>query len=592
MEIGNIVIGGMQEHQAIKTDGICTCLTSSMGTGGGYVPMVVDIRKVDIVNDTNKSLRAEQLSCVKQIGNVTPNNWGDNANQGRVYDTDYLAPCLNSMQGGGRQPHIVECVCLGGFGEKKSNGGTQWYQQDRICQMGDVSMCLPSQLPGGSYNYLEVKKMGTKDGCNMLGTMELNGSLEIASRVYGSDGLCPCQNAHAGDTVPKFLEVKKMDSQIVAMRGRDKDNPSHRGCSNENYEQRLEPNANGICNTITSVQKDNLVLEKKSIKIRQATKEGFIDCELPGVADLNYTGSKTRRGRVVDGGQISPTLTTENIPSVIELADPGFYNFLYEIDGEVYLIRIRKLIPLECWRLMGFTDEDFCKAKYMKEIFYLEGGNSECNVKLKAVAENQRQLNTETCVLCTTKELQDTEILKMVCEEYQRMPESEKNLNVSIVTEKSEKMGHLGCAANIIKCGTFMGMHFTLMEGKDQNHMVISVQVKMENMNTEKCMKIITESNLQESKLYTILTLLKLITESKIFISSTLEVNIQGVISISENCKKNIQMNLLNLEMEHITERSSNTVLYKQAGNSIAKNCLIAIFGQMFEGKENVYKTL
>ena len=41
MDINNIIIGGMQAHQSIKTDGICTCLTSSMGMGGGYVPMIV-----------------------------------------------------------------------------------------------------------------------------------------------------------------------------------------------------------------------------------------------------------------------------------------------------------------------------------------------------------------------------------------------------------------------------------------------------------------------------------------------------------------------------------------------------------------------
>lgn len=35
----SIIIGGMQKNQAIKKDGICTCLTSSMGSGGGYVPM-------------------------------------------------------------------------------------------------------------------------------------------------------------------------------------------------------------------------------------------------------------------------------------------------------------------------------------------------------------------------------------------------------------------------------------------------------------------------------------------------------------------------------------------------------------------------
>ena len=35
---------------------------------------------------------------------------------------------------------------------------------------------------------------------------------------------------------------------------------------------------------------------------------------------------------------------------------------------------------------------------------------------------------------------------------------------------------------------------------------------------------------------------------------------------------------------------NSKTQLYKQAGNSIVVNCLVAIFGQMIEGKENVYK--
>lgn len=35
---------------------------------------------------------------------------------------------------------------------------------------------------------------------------------------------------------------------------------------------------------------------------------------------------------------------------------------------------------------------------------------------------------------------------------------------------------------------------------------------------------------------------------------------------------------------------NSKTQLYKQVGNSIVVNCLVAIFGQMIEGKENVYK--
>ena len=44
-------------------------------------------------------------------------------------------------------------TCIGGFGEKKSNGGTQWYQQDRV-YMGDIALAHPANLPGGSYMYI------------------------------------------------------------------------------------------------------------------------------------------------------------------------------------------------------------------------------------------------------------------------------------------------------------------------------------------------------------------------------------------------------------------------------------------------------
>lgn len=180
--------------------------------------------------------------------------------------------------------------------------------------------------------------------------------------MYSKDGQAPTlTDMQGGGRQPHIVEVEKMEKQIVDMRGRDKDNPNDRTSGNTNLEQRLEPNSQGISNTITSVQKDNLVLEKKSIKIRQATKQGFIECEVPGVCDLNYADSTTRRGRVIEGGQVSPTLTTENIPDVLELGNPEFYNFLYEIDGSIYLIRIRKLIPLECGRLMGVDDESINK---------------------------------------------------------------------------------------------------------------------------------------------------------------------------------------------------------------------------------------
>ena len=52
-------------------------------------------------------------------------------------------------------------------------------------------------------------------------------------------------------------------------------------------------------------------IKDEPIKIKQATKQGFIELiTFPGVVDLSYPTSKVRRGRVQEGGAISPTLTT------------------------------------------------------------------------------------------------------------------------------------------------------------------------------------------------------------------------------------------------------------------------------------------
>lgn len=36
----------------------------------------------------------------------------------------------------------------------------------------------------------------------------------------------------------------------------------------------------------------------EKVRIKQATKQGFIECVVGGAVDLSYPNSKTRRGRV------------------------------------------------------------------------------------------------------------------------------------------------------------------------------------------------------------------------------------------------------------------------------------------------------
>ena len=81
-----ILFGGMQKNQSIKKDGISTTLTSSMGTGGGYVPMVVEpIRLGGLYDSENSKHQA-----------------------GAVWDKECIAPTLDTMQGGNRQPMIID----------------------------------------------------------------------------------------------------------------------------------------------------------------------------------------------------------------------------------------------------------------------------------------------------------------------------------------------------------------------------------------------------------------------------------------------------------------------------------------------------
>jgi hypothetical protein len=53
----------------------------------------------------------------------------------------------------------------------------------------------------------------------------------------------------------------------------------------------------------------------KTLKIPQATRQGYIEIEPGGAFDWSYPTSLTRRGRVQGGGRISPTITCnpENI---------------------------------------------------------------------------------------------------------------------------------------------------------------------------------------------------------------------------------------------------------------------------------------
>lgn len=370
-------------------------------------------------------MKHESWRSVCRLGNIYGKNRGTGF-AGNVWDKDCISPTITTCQGGGREPHICEVMKVkrvgfidNGTGQHQSNtvygtdgvspgittidGGTQ---QIKVVDAQALRMIRTEkgkklrkayenhEIHHGFNEHRQAEPR--EDGCaNTLSTVLKDnhivetqkistedyvmddGNFNQRGKVHPENGVCRTimGSGHAGNE-PKVLQAQ----QIVAMRGRNPDNPSDR-TPGIHLEQRLEPQEEGICNCLTSVQKDNLVLEKKTvktIKIKQATKEGFVDLEIGGVVDLEYPNSKTRRGRVIDGGQVAPTTTTTTVPYLVELGNQDFYNFLYEIDGELYLIRIRKLIPLECFRLMAVSNKDADKMLNVNSNTqcYKQAGNS------------------------------------------------------------------------------------------------------------------------------------------------------------------------------------------------------------------------
>lgn len=102
---------------------------------------------------------------------------------------------------------------------------------------------------------------------------------------------------------------------------------------------------------------DNRARERELI-IPEATVKGFAIARENDSIDFTYMNSKTRRGRV--SKDVAHTIMTSCA------------------QGTLTKQGVRRLTPRECWRLMGFDDEDFDKAREVNSDtqLYKQAGNS------------------------------------------------------------------------------------------------------------------------------------------------------------------------------------------------------------------------
>lgn len=267
---------------------------------------------------------------------------------GSVWDKDGVAPTLDTCQGGGRIAHIIE--------DTKPNEikyETKWKQlgetQYKVSNTGIVA------------NTSTKSKVEIVDG---KVTLNINGKERTTEVSKLVEKLFPNMPICVGNTTPS---------------GKSQCNAVY---STEGVSQTLCAGTHGYAT-------GNILEEQsKLIKIKQATKDGYIECEVPGVADLSFPNSTTRRGRVQDKGQTCPTLT----------AAEGGIRYIES------LYRIRKLTPRETFALMGFTFEDCDKCWAVGQsnsALYKACGNSIVTNCISLLFEHLYKAQYDSDYVCT-----------------------------------------------------------------------------------------------------------------------------------------------------------------------------------------------
>lgn len=133
--------------------------------------------------------------------------------------------------------------------------------------------------------------------------------------------------------------------------------------------RQMRPRNDGVSNTITTVQKDNLLQEQVIGSMQANAMRGSVDGVSPCLTEamgmgggqtpmLVQSGHGYNKGGVFE--DVSPTVTSSAFQDNNHLAETRY--------------RIRKLTPTECLRLMGVDDSDIEKMKSAKLTQPLKNG--------------------------------------------------------------------------------------------------------------------------------------------------------------------------------------------------------------------------
>ena len=161
-------------------------------------------------------------------------------------------------------------------------------------------------------------------------------------------------------TLEQISNWKSYQNPLDSVMGNDSISPT--------ITTRIAESQDGGINASMKVYCDKLD-KTTNLRIKNATKQGYLEATDDDGIDLAYPNSATRRGRV----QKEATQTSD--------------------------LRIRKLTPKECFRLMGVKDEDFEKcAKNQSDssLYHLAGDSIVVNVLMaifKELLESENEVS-------------------------------------------------------------------------------------------------------------------------------------------------------------------------------------------------------
>ncbi len=232
--------------------------------------------------------------------------------------------------------------------------------------------------------------MGAKTGLYLVGNVNPCGHGH-GGEVFSEQGIAPklttghgegpkiiCHDVETSKKVRRhFLDAKKLRDLLV----------SSKKISNKEIAEKLNKNISTVEHWFRKDESWSIPDEKIWFKLKDLLdiKTSEFDRVL---TEFDTLPSKfEKNNRFYDPKGLAPTLTTGESIKILNMGDlsKGPQKILINL-------RIRRLTPLECFRLMGFTDIDFYRAKEkLNETFYKGRDNS--NSQLYKQAGNSIVVN-------------------------------------------------------------------------------------------------------------------------------------------------------------------------------------------------------